>query len=140
MPIETKTYKHYWTDKKWWQHEDYVEFPVLTYKKHYARTKTVERKIKSLLRRGKSFILNTNILTGDDILYVSGFNGMVQPCEDATEECKQTWQAKKDEGHYLYVNNCLPFLNGVRPVWGDPPPKRIRRASMKRGISSRRNA
>ena len=58
MPIETKTYKHYWTDKKWWQNEDYVEFPVLTYKKHYARTKTVERKIKSLLRRGKSFILN----------------------------------------------------------------------------------
>jgi len=46
MPIETKTYKHYWTDKKWWQDEDYVEFPVLTYKKHYARTKTVERKIK----------------------------------------------------------------------------------------------
>ena len=50
MPIDTKTYKHYWTDKKWWQDEDYVEFPVLTYKKHYARTKTVERKIKSLLR------------------------------------------------------------------------------------------
>ena len=30
MPIETKTYKHYWTDKKWWQDEDYVEFPVLS--------------------------------------------------------------------------------------------------------------
>ena len=44
MPIGTKTYKHYWKDKKWWQDEDYVEFPVLTYKKHYARTKTVERK------------------------------------------------------------------------------------------------
>jgi len=140
MPIETKTYKHYWTDKKWWQNEDYVEFPVLTYKKHYARTKTVERKIKSLLRRGKSFILNTNILTGDDILYVSGFNGMVQPCEDAREECKQTWQVKKEEGHMLHINNCLPFLNGVRPVWGDAPPKRIRRVSIKRGISSRRNA
>ena len=140
MPIETKTYKHYWTDKKWWQNEDYVEFPVLTYKKHYARTKTVERKIKSLLRRGKSFILNTTILTGDDILYISGFNGMVQPCDDASEECKDMWYTKKEEGHYLYVNNCLPFLNGVRPVWGDPPPQRKRRASIKRGISSRRNA
>jgi hypothetical protein len=140
MPIDTKTYKHYWTDKKWWQDEDYVEFPVLTYKKHYTRTKTVERKIKSLLRRGKSFILNTNILTGDDILYVSGFNGMVQPCEDASQECKDMWYTKKEEGHYLYVNNCLPFLNGVRPVWGDPPPQRKRRASIKRGISSRRNA
>ena len=140
MPIDTKTYKHYWTHKKWWQDEDYVEFPVLTYKKHYTRTKTVERKIKSLLRRGKSFILNTNILTGDDILYVSGFNGMVQPCEDASQECKDMWYTKKEEGHYLYVNNCLPFLNGVRPVWGDPPPQRKRRASIKRGISSRRNA
>ena len=49
MPIETKTYKHYWKDRKWWQDEEYVEFPVLTYKKHYTRTKTVERKIKSLL-------------------------------------------------------------------------------------------
>ena len=107
MPIETKTYKHYWKDRKWWQDEEYVEFPVLTYKNHYTRTKTVERKIKSLLRRGKSFILNTNILTGDDI---------------------------------LYVNNCLPFLNGVRPVWGEPPPQRKRRVSIKRGISSRRNA
>ena len=140
MPINTKTYKHYWTDKKWWQDEDYVEFPVLTYKKHYTRTKTVERKIKSLLRRGKSFILNTNILTGDDILYISGFNGMVQPCEDASQECKDVWYTKKEEGHYLYVNNCLPFLNGVRPVWGEPPPQRKRRVSMKRGISSRRNA
>ena len=140
MPIETKTYKHYWKDKKWWQDEDYVEFPVLTYKKHYARTKTVERKIKSLLRRGKSFILNTNILTGDDILYVSGFNGIVQPCVDASEECKQIWDDKKDEGHMLHINNCLPFLNGVRPVWGDPPPKRSRRVSIKRGISIRRNA
>ena len=140
MPIDTKTYKHYWTDKKWWQDEDYVEFPVLTYKKHYTRTKTVERKIKSLLRRGKSFILNTNILTGDDILYISGFNGMVQPCEDASQECKDVWYTKKEEGHYLYVNNCLPFLNGVRPVWGEPPPQRKRRVSMKRGISSRRNA
>ena len=140
MPIETKTYKHYWTDKKWWQNEAYVEFPVLTYKKHYARTKTVERKIKSLLRRGKSFILNTNILTGDDILYVSGFNGMVQPCNDASEECKHIWDDKKEDGHVLHINNCLPFLNGVRPVWGDAPPKRIRRVSIKRGISSRRNA
>ena len=140
MPIETKTYKHYWKDRKWWQDEEYVEFPVLTYKKHYTRTKTVERKIKSLLRRGKSFILNTNILTGDDILYVSGFNGMVQPCDDASQECKDVWYTKKEEGHYLYVNNCLPFLNGVRPVWGDPPPQRKRRISMKRGISLRRNA
>ena len=140
MPIETKTYKHSWKDRKWWQDEEYVEFPVLTYKKHYTRTKTVERKIKSLLRRGKSFILNTNILTGDDILYVSGFNGMVQPCEDASQECKDMWYTKKEEGHYLYVNNCLPFLIGVRPVWGDPPPQRKRRASIKRGISSRRNA
>ena len=140
MPIETKTYKHYWKDRKWWQDAEYVEFPVLTYKKHYTRTKTVERKIKSLLRRGKSFILNTNILTGDDILYISGFNGMVQPCEDASQECKDVWYTKKEEGHYLYVNNCLPFLNGVRPVWGEPPPQRKRRVSMKRGISSRRNA
>ena len=140
MPIETKTYKHYWIDRKWWQDEEYVEFPVLTYKKHYTRTKTVERKIKSLLRRGKSFILNTNILTGDDILYVSGFNGMVQPCDNASQECKDVWYTKKEEGHYLYVNNCLPFLNGARPVWGDPPPQRKRRISMKRGISLRRNS
>ena len=56
MPIETKIYKHYWIDKKWWQDEDYVEFPVLTYKKHYTRTKTIEKKIRSLIRRGKSFL------------------------------------------------------------------------------------
>ena len=140
MPIKTKTYKHYWKDKKWWQDEDYVEFPVLTYMKHYARTKTVERKIRSLLRRGKSFILNTNILTRDDILYVSGFNGMVQPCDDALDECKQVWYNKKEEGHMLHINNCLPFLEGIRPVWGPPPEQRKRKVSMKRGISARRNA
>ena len=140
MPIETKTYKHYWKDKKWWREEDYVEFPVLTYKKHYSRTKTIEKKIRSFLRRGKSFILNTNILTGDDILYVSGFNNMVQPCEDAPQECKNMWYNKKEEGHYLHVKNCLPFLNGLRPIWGDPPEKRKRKASMKRGISARRNS
>jgi hypothetical protein len=62
MPIQDKIHKHYWNDPKWWQDDDYVEFPVLTYKKHYSRTKTVERKIKSLIRRGKSFLLNTTSL------------------------------------------------------------------------------
>ena len=140
MPIQSKTYKHYWKNSKWWQDDDYVEFPVLTYKKHYSRTKTVERKIKSLLRRGKPFLLNTNILTGDDILYVSGFNEMVEPYRDASEECREVWQAKKEEGHYLHISNCLPFLNGLRPVWGEPPPQKKRRTLIKRGISSRRNA
>ena len=140
MPIQSKTYKHYWKNSKWWQDDDYVEFPVLTYKKHYSRTKTVERKIKSLLRRGKPFLLNTNILTGDDILYVSGFNEMVEPYRDASEECREVWQAKKEEGYYLHISNCLPFLNGFRPVWGEPPPQKKRRTSIKRGISSRRNA
>jgi len=140
MPIETKTHKHYWTDRKWWQEEGYVEFPVLTYKKHYSRTKTVEKKIKSLLRRGKTFILNTNILTGDDILYVSGFNQLVEPYREASDECKEVWETKKEEGHMLHVNNCLPFLNGIRPVWGEPPTQRKRRASIKRGISLRRNS
>tara|TARA_R100000995_G_C3409772_1_gene88810 strand:+ start:193 stop:615 length:423 start_codon:yes stop_codon:yes gene_type:complete len=140
MPIQSKTHKHYWKNSKWWQDDDYVEFPVLTYKKHYSRTKTIERKIKSLLRRGKPFLLNTNILTGDDILYVSGFNEMVEPYRDASEECREVWQAKKEEGHYLHISNCLPFLNGLRPIWGEPPPQRKRRTSIKRGISSRRNA
>jgi len=140
MPIETKTYKHYWIDRKWWQDEEYVEFPVLTYKKHYSRTKTIEKKIRSLIRRGKSFLLNTNILTGDDILYVSGFTGYVEAHREASQECKDMWYNKKEEGHSLHVNNCLPFLNGVRPIWGDPPIQRKRRASIKRGISLRRNS
>jgi len=140
MPIQTKIHKHYWNDPKWWQEEKYVEFPVLTYKKHYSRTKTVENKIKSLLRRGKSFLLNTNILTGDDILYVSGFNQLVEPYREASDECKEVWGTKKEEGHMLHINNCLPFLNGVRPVWGEPPTQRKRKAFVKRGISLRRNA
>lgn len=140
MPILTKTHKHYWKDKKWWQLTDYVTYPVITYKKHYSRTKTVEKKIRSLLRRGKSFILNTNVLTGDDILWISGMNGMVHVYDEASDECKAVWQAKKDEGYMLTVGNCLPFLHGLRPVWGDPPPQRKRRVSIKRGISARRNA
>ena len=47
---------------------------------------------------------------------------------------------KKEEGHRLHINNCLPFLNGIRPVWGSPPEQRKRKVSMKRGISARRNA
>ena len=140
MPILTKTHRHYWKDKKWYQEEDYVEYPVLTYKTHYSRTKTVEKKIRSLLRRHKPFLLNTNILTGDDIIWVSGINGMVHAYRDASEECKEVWQAKKDEGHILYVSNCLPFLKGSQPIWGPAPKKQKRKSAVKRGISARRNA
>ncbi len=140
MPIESKVHRHYWDEEVWWKEEDYVDYPVLTYKVHYSRTKTVEKKIRSLLRRQKPFILNTNVLTGDDIIWVSGINGMVHAYRDASEECKEVWQAKKDEGHTLYVSNCLPFLKGPRPIWGPPPKKRKRRVSIKRGISARRNS
>ena len=138
MPITEKIHRHYWEEKKWWQMEDYVEYPVLTYKKHYARTKTVERKIRSLLRRGKPFILNTNILTGDDIWFVDSW-GWVAIHPEACEESKEIWEEKMDLRYSNHIKNCLPFLRGSQPIWGNPPIQRKRKVSMKRGISTRRN-
>ena len=40
MPIDTKIHRHYWDEEVWWKEEDYVDYPVLTYKTHYLRTKT----------------------------------------------------------------------------------------------------
>ena len=75
---------------------------------------------------------NDKVLTTRRILAGQALSGIIAR--------SPSWYNKKEEGYYVYINNCLPLLKGVRPVWGEPPPQRKRRVSMKRGISSRRNA
>lgn len=104
--------------------EDKVaEVPILTLLG--KRTKTVQKKIKSNLKRHKPFFLTT--------MSLDNLN-------------KETWfidswgwaSVKTENGKYNrligHINNCLEFLDGPKPRWYDP--NRIeKRQYTKRNVS-----
>lgn len=94
---------------------------VLEYNPNRKRTKTIERRINSMLRRGVPFVLKTSILTEEDDWFVNS-GGWVSTFNT-------------DKGVYLnflgHIKNCLPFLGGPYPVWVDRP-QRKRRQSVRR--------
>ena len=100
-----------------------IKYAVLEYNPNRKRTKTIERRINSMLRRGVPFILKTSILTDEDDWFVNS-SGWVSTFNF-------------DQGGYIdllgHVKNCLPFLGGPYPVWKDRPQKK-RRRSIKRSL------
>lgn len=98
-----------------------LKYAVLEYNPNRKRTKTIERRINSMLRRGVPFILKTSILTEEDdwLVDAGGWVSTFNP----------------DKGVYLnflgHIKNCLPFLGGPYPVWVDRP-QRKRRRNIKR--------
>ena len=102
-------------------HETYGKPPRLTWHRSKSRQATIERKIKSLVRRYKSFYLT--IANEDEIWYIDGGNW--------------TYQVHPNKKYSLigHIKNLVPFLDGSRPIawgsWNNPPeevkPKRRRR-------------
>ena len=82
------------------------------------RTKTVEKRILSLLRRRKGFLLTT--LSVKDNMTTEEWHvdswGWVYVMNSETGKTSL-------QGH---IKNCLQFLNGSKPMWYDPdrPEKR----------------
>ena len=85
--------------------EAYGKPPNIIWERNKKRQATVERRIKSLVRRLKPFYLT--VADYDELWYIDGGNWATQ----------QKPEYNKLIGH---VKNLLPFLDGKRPVkWGD---------------------
>ncbi len=124
------------TEKKkdWSAWEDWIEKnrppkPEIKYNPNHKRTKGAEKRIRSFLRRRKTFILHTVSVEDNktkETWYVDsgGWASVMIPNTD---------KFSKSLGHIV---NCLEFLGGSQPIWYDPtrPEKRsyVRR-NVKRG-------
>jgi len=90
---------------------------------HKART-TVEKRIKSTVRLGQPFLLETNV-TGNMINYYIDRGGWVTTKKENCDEYA---------GLVAHVKNFLPFLDGARKLVLDKPAKRkYTRRTVKRG-------
>ena len=89
--------------------EAYGKPPKLVWYPNKKRQLTVERRIKSLVKRKKAFYLTTTSLDQDsneeETWYVDSGN----------------WAHKKDSNEYNilvgHIKNCLEFLGGRKPLW-----------------------
>lgn len=81
------------------------EIPSLQYNINAARTKGIEKRIRSLITRAKSFYLHTDILTDHTDYFVDSGG----------------WAFSKTNDKYDimigHVKNLLPFLGGPLPIW-----------------------
>jgi len=81
------------------------EIPSLQYNRDATKTKGIEKRIRSLITRAKSFYLRTDILDDYTDYFVDSGG----------------WAFSKIDGEYDimigHVKNLLPFLGGPLPVW-----------------------
>ena len=84
------------------------------------RTKTAERRIRSLLKRRKPFFLTT--LNVED---------------NQTEEVwfvdSRGWVSMNESIGLVHIKNCLEFLGGPQPIWYDPE-RPVKRAYVRRSV------
>ena len=89
------------------------------------RTKVIERRIRSLLRRSKPFYLTTLSIEDNETIeewYIdSGGWVSIQGRESGNY---------KTLGH---IKNCLEFLDGGQPMWYDPT-RSIKRGYVRRNV------
>ena len=96
-----------------------------------SRTKTAERRIRSLIRRNKSFILQTTSIedgkTKEEWVVDSGGWVSIQ------------YPDGRFRGFLGHIKNLLEFLKGSQPMWYDPdrPEKRkyVRRNVRRGGLA-----
>ena len=121
--------KQDWSRCEKWIEENRTPRPEVKYNPNYKRTKGAEKRIKSLLRRQKSFILHTVSIVDNKTPqeWLVGTGGWVAVLDEEVNKYDRTL------GH---IKNLLEFLGGPQPLWYDPtrPEKRkyIRR-TVKRG-------
>ena len=89
--------------------------PSVVYNINKVKKQGVEKRIRTLVKKARSFWLETNAL-GDDIKYFVDNGGWVT--EVGTKET------------VAHVKNVLPFFDGPNPVWGD-----IKRSYVKRQVN-----
>lgn len=102
-PIETK---HIEKSLKALYYEGYGKPPRITWYRSKSRQATIERRIKSLVRRYKPFYLT--IEDEEEVWYIDGGNW--------------THQIYNNNKYNLigHIKNLIPFLGGKRPIaWGD---------------------
>ena len=111
-------------ENKWAAWEEWIEThrpprPELKYNPKYKRTKGVQKRIKSFLRRNKSFLLHTISVEDNQTeeTWLVGSGGWVSRLNKSTGVYK---------GTYGHIKNLLQFLGGPQPMWYDPdrPEKR----------------
>ena len=96
------------------------EKPSVAYNINKVKKQGIEKKIRTLVKKAKSFWLETNVL-GDNIKYFVDNGGWVTEVG-----------AKSTIWH---IKNMLPFFNGPRKMALDNPPKRkYTRRTVKRGL------
>jgi len=80
------------------------------------RTKTVEKRIRSLVQRRKSFCLSTMSLdnTEEQTWFVNGWGWA-----GVSESPSGRTNIHKDN-KVVHIKNCLKFFGGPYPVWYDP--------------------
>jgi len=110
--------KNRWSAWEEWIEKNAPPRPELKYNPNYKRTKGVEKKIVSYLRRDKSFILHTvsveDNITPQQWLVQSGWASLLN-------------EEKGLFNHTIgHIKNLLKFLGGPQPMWYDPdrPQKR----------------
>ena len=90
------------------------------------RTKTVERRIRSLIKRRKAFYLKTLSVEDNQTIetwYVDsgGWAYTTDPESNVYNTC------------IAHIANCLKFLNGSHPIWYDPE-RPVKRSYVRRNI------
>ena len=87
-------------------YDAYGKPPQVTWFRNKSRQTTIERRIKSLVRRYKAFYLT--IADGDEVWYIDGGNWAHQIYDNNKYNLI---------GH---IKNLIPFLGGKRPIaWGE---------------------
>ena len=109
------------------QYEPWVQ-PTLEWFPHKKRQKGIEKRILSLLRRRKSFYLETIDFEGKPITWLVDSWGWVS---DKTENPNNDFY-DHTVGH---IKNCLEFLGGSRRLWDNKKRSTRRRRTVKRGLS-----
>ena len=109
------------------EYEPWIK-PTLQWYPHKKRQKGIEKRILSLLRRHKSFMLETTDFDGEPVTWQIDSWGWV-------------YDQSKDPNNDFYdhiighIKNCLEFLGGSQRLWDDKKRSTRRRMTVKRGRS-----
>ena len=100
--------------------------PTLQWFPNKKRQKTVEKRIRSLMRRRRAFFLETTDFEGEPVTwFIDGFGWVADQSKNPTNDY---WD--HTVGH---IKNCLEFLGGPQRLWENKKRSTGRRKAIKRG-------
>lgn len=100
--------------------------PTLQWFPNKKRQKTIEKRIRSLMRRHRSFLLDTTDFDGESVIWHIDSWGWVS---DQSRNPKNDFY-DHTVGH---IKNCLEFLGGSQTLWDSNKRSTRRRRTIKRG-------